>query len=370
MPVYWSMLIFIGIVGIVEQMHLQTTMIGKEVIDHKTPYLYAIVIFAYIAFFCSFRDIVLDTSAYIDSFNALPMDWGEMIHQVSKIQTGKVFYLIAGIFKLLISDNHYAWLGFLCIISCWCILRGLYKNSVDFTLSAFLFIATTNFTWLINGTRQFLVVSILFACSNWLIEGKKWKYILLALLLTTIHSSAIFIIPVCFFISSKTFLDKKIVLFAVITVIGTKYSEKVFELLKVLMDKDYTDSLMAGGGSNIMRLLIASVPIIIVLMAYKYVKANAPATIRLAINMSFIGTCFYFASSFTNGILIGRMPIYFTVYNLYLLPWVIKNCFNEESKKIAQFACIVLYLVYFYYQMVVTWNGLTYVSHILNLNFP
>lgn len=96
-------------------------------------------------------------------------------------------------------------------------------------------------------------------------------------------------------------------------------------------------------------------------------KANK--SIKLAINMSFVGVCFYFASTFTDGILIGRMPIYFTVYNLYLLPWLIHNCFEIRSRKIVWLGCACAYGLYFYYQMEVAWGGLMYVSDILHINF-
>ena len=85
--------------------------------------------------------------------------------------------------------------------------------------------------------------------------------------------------------------------------------------------------------------------------------------------MNLVGICFYFAATFTNGVLVGRMPIYFTVYGLYLLPWVIRNCFTKRSRKVVWVLCAISYFICFYYQMCIAWDGLMYVSKFLKLEF-
>lgn len=339
---------------------------GKEI--YKTRFVYAILTFLYIIFWIGLRDKVLDTTGYIKMFNAMPTEWNQMIVTVVKAETGNGFYFIQGVFKILISESHYVWLSFLCAVSCFCLLRTLYKYSVDFPLTAFLFIASTEFTWLLNGARQFLAVCILFAFSDWLIERRIIRYMLLVLLMSTIHSSVIFLIPVCLFVSAKKIFDKKMVIFILLTVVGTYFSESVFEIVELGLDKDYTASLEAGSGSNIIRLFVSLVPIMIVILTYKCVKEKATPFVCLAVNMSLVGSCFYFASTFTNGILIGRMPVYFEVYNLCLLPWLIKNCFTRQSRKFMWLACAGIYTIYFYYQMCIAWGGLVYVSDILQIN--
>ena len=134
---------------------------------------FVFIMIAYIVFFLGFRDVVLDTGAYIDSFNILPDNFQNLLLYLKGIDSGKGFYLFAGLFKILISSNHYVWLFFLASISTTSYLELLYKYSVDFPLTAYLFIATCTFTWLLNGCRQFLVVSIFFGFIDWLIRGEK-----------------------------------------------------------------------------------------------------------------------------------------------------------------------------------------------------
>lgn len=370
MPVYWSMLVMSAIIGVLCYITPRKIKIIDDEEISKVRIGYVLLFVGYFVFFIGFRDKVLDTGAYIENFNEIPMSFTEVIANLSIVKNGKGFYLIAAIFKLYILNNHYAWLFFLAIISCFFLFKTLYKYSIDFPLSAYLFIATTTFTWLLNGSRQFLVVCILFGFADWIIRGDKIQYIMLAILLSTIHSSAIFIAIIVVFISAEEILGKKMICFVAITVVGTYYSENVFAFFAELSETfDYSSSMTLDAGSNILRFFVAFTPLLIVLLNYRNVKQIAPPDIKLAINMSLVGNCFYFASTFTNGILVGRMPIYFTVYNLYLLPWVIRNCFTQDSKKFVWIFCVGLYFIFFYYQMCIAWDGLMYVSDVLNINY-
>ena len=270
MPIYWSMMAATALFAFLSLS--DNKLRYKQNVANKTRFSYAFLTFAYIAFFCCLRDEVQDTFAYINSFEAAPNEFSEILLYANNAKTGKLFYFIEALFKVLITDNYYLWLSFLCIISMVCLLRVYYKRSENFPFTAFLFVASTTFTWLINGTRQFLVVCILFAFSDWLLEGKKGRYVILAYILSFIHNAAIFMIPVCLFISAKKLWDKRLFLFVVLTIIGTAFSENVFEVLNDALDKDYSAGLAADTGSNILRLLVALVPVIIIAVERKIVE--------------------------------------------------------------------------------------------------
>ena len=67
----------------------------------------------------------------------------------------------------------------------------------------------------------------------------------------------------------------------------------------------------------------------------------------------------------------GLMPTYLAgrdedIYNVLLLPGLIDHIFEQKSAQLVKGVCIVAYFIFFYYQMVITWN-LPYESDILNL---
>ena len=54
----------------------------------------------------------------------------------------------------------------------------------------------------------------------------------------------------------------------------------------------------------------------------------------------------------TSGIFIGRLPIYASLYSQgILLPWEVEHMFNKESSQIIKLGMILLYLVFYYYQI-------------------
>jgi hypothetical protein len=51
-----------------------------------------------------------------------------------------------------------------------------------------------------------------------------------------------------------------------------------------------------------------------------------------------------------------------------LLPWLLKNAFNEQDKKILTYACVVGFFAYFCFDMYIAGNGI-YQSHNLGISY-
>ena len=47
----------------------------------------------------------------------------------------------------------------------------------------------------------------------------------------------------------------------------------------------------------------------------------------------------------------ARFNMYFIVYMILLLEWCIEHMFDERNRKIIYICCILLYCIYFYYEM-------------------
>ena len=71
---------------------------------------------------------------------------------------------------------------------------------------------------------------------------------------------------------------------------------------------------------------------------------------------------------FTSGILIGRLPIYFSMCNLVLLPWLIENCFSAGEEDLIKKGCYIGYFCYFIYFCYISNSGLTYHSISLHIS--
>ncbi len=137
----------------------------------ETSRVEMMLVFGYIIFWTGIRDGFVDTYAYISKFNNANLE--DLQYLEFTIDSGFGFDILEIVFKTFISDNYHMWLMFLAIITGGCIAVTFRRYSVNFYYTVFLFLASTNFTWLMNGIRQFLAVAIIFACTP-LIEKKRW----------------------------------------------------------------------------------------------------------------------------------------------------------------------------------------------------
>ena len=116
-------------------------------------------------------------------------------------------------------------------------------------------------------------------------------------------------------------------------------------------DRSAAEITSTTNGTNILRVLFFSIPTVLLIIFRKKIPADTPPIIGFSINASLIGTGFYVLSAFTNGVSIGRMPIYFTLYNYFLIPWEIKTFFKKESQTMVLFIFIAAYFIFYIYQM-------------------
>ena len=53
----------------------------------------------------------------------------------------------------------------------------------------------------------------------------------------------------------------------------------------------------------------------------------------------------------TSGILMGRMAIYTSLYSFIIMPYLIRNAFTKDSQKLVNILMIVLYFIYYCFEM-------------------
>lgn len=363
MLVYWSILIYTSIMGFFTNMKsikLKKGLRRENIVPKYLSYL----TFFLLIFFVGMRTNVLDTSTYIDFFESLPRSIFKINpNNTYGFETGFVVFSI--LIKQFISTNPNVWLMIIALISGICVMIPLRKYSLNFGFSAFLFISTTSFSWMINGMRQFICVTILFYFTNLILEHKTFKYIILVLLLSTIHTSCIIAIPVYFLVQDKPWDKKNIFLVALVVCVLLFTGSFVSVLNQLLLGTTYegiTSQFSNDDGVNLIRVLVNAMPTIIAFIFRKRLEKIDSKIINLCINMSFVSTMLYVIGSATSGILVGRLPIYFSLYNLILLPNMIEYLIKPKHRILVYIVCGFLYIIYFYYQMDIAWNGLIYQS--------
>lgn len=346
MIVYWSMIAVIAICAI-----------GNYTTRLKRKYwIYFPML--YIIFWAGIRTQFVDTAAYIRTYASIPTaSFRQVVEYAKGYDKDQLFYFLSGVFKYLLGDNYHYWFFAIALLSGLCIIRQIYKYSDSPFFALFLFMTMSIFTWMLNGIRQFIVISILFALSDWMLDKwKRWGYIIVILILSFVHSSALYALPFIIIVMFAKPWDWKMILLIVFIAIAIAYAGQFIDVLTETIGQDYAETMGESGGSSLLRTLVAAIPAGLSFIGRRIVQKEDDRYLNLCVNMSLISALLYFLSSFTNGILIGRMPMYFQVYNLILLPWLIKHCFEAKSRRILTIICIGCYLIYFIYQATIAGN--------------
>ena len=314
--------------------------------NYRSSLIFSILVFLPIILIVGYRDIWIgDTSGYVNAYNSLPTSLIEYLQIVDWSGKDPGFYIFSAIVKQIFGSDYRIWLIIIAAISGICLAITYKRYASNVVICAFLFFASTDYMgWMMNGMRQFLVAAIIFAVFPVLQKKKYVLFIAIVLLLYTVHASCIIVIPLFLCALGKPFNKKTLI------VLGLSLLAVLFvgNFLNILDDSlqgtaySTTVSQFEGDdGTNVFRVLVYAI------VYRKQINDDTPEIIKISINMSLIATAIFFVSMFTSGIFIGRVPIYFSLFNYILLPWEIKHFFREEIRKILWGLMIIFYLIYY-----------------------
>ena len=109
-------------------------------------------------------------------------------------------------------------------------------------------------------------------------------------------------------------------------------------------------------GTNLLRVLFYSIPALLALWGHRYVEQADSPLVNACVNCSICTAMIYLLSAFSSGIYVGRLPLYTTLQGYVVVPWLLKNMFTKESEAMVRVGLIGVFLLFFYYQMHVTWG--------------
>lgn len=243
------------------------------------------------------------------------------------------------------------------ILNLWTIRK--YCNDSYFELAIFVYVASGYYIVTMNGIRQSLAASIIFAGTSFILRGEFKKYLFLCILMTTFHTSALVMIPAYYVVRSEAW-SKRIYQLLILFLIGMVLYEPLMEVIyKVLGNSKYAEyQNFNEGGSNILRVLVFAIPVILSYIKRDKLKEWSEANIF--VNMSLI-SFLIMGFSLYNWIF-ARFTIYFQVYSFVLLAYIIKNCFEKSEKRLIYYGFLVCYFLFFIYEYKIS-LGIVYTSN-------
>jgi hypothetical protein len=337
----------------------QERLLGRTV--RRWDYLPAIILVLPLILWAGLRGDFIDTAAYRKMFLEESRGLGDISGVLFGDGKDTGFTALTIFLKYFIGNNDKLYFTIFAVFHMSCICLVFRKYSSDFWISIFLFVASTDYlSWMHNGIRQFLAVCMIFSCFDLIVKKKYVKLIIMILLASLIHGSALIMIPIIFVVQGKPWNIRTILMLlgtAVVVLFIDRFTPILHDMLADTQYSDVVDNEIwaVDDGTNIIRVLVYSVPAIVSLVGRKYLHQANNTAMNICVNCSIVTAALYAVSAVTSGIYIGRLPIYTTLMGYMSLPWLIKHMFNRDSARLVKAAMVVLYVAFYCYQTFMIW---------------
>lgn len=315
---YWWLLLWLFTGGVILNVYFPKR---KEIVLGKTEerwnILSAILLVLPYIIWAGFRsDNFGDTYIYRKNFLEAPDTVGQVLRYVNGAIKDKGFAALVAICKCIIGNQDVLYFLIIATFQLLVISLVLRKLSCNYWLSIFIFIASTDYlSWMHNGVRQFTAVAIAFGATELIVRKKYVAATIIILIASTIHGSALLMLPIMLIIQGKAW-NKKTMLLILASFLALVFVDQFTNILDTLLsDTQYTNVVSdwkswEDDGTNPIRILVYAVPTILSLIGYKYIKEADEPLINIAVNASIVSTGLGIISTGTSGIFLGRLPIY------------------------------------------------------------
>ena len=364
---YWWLLIWVFVGGAALSIAIpkrQELVLGK--LEKRWGIMPALILILPYIVWAGFRSYSFgDTSAYQQAFRECAASIGEIGTYISGVTKDKGFYFLMALEKSFFGSSDRLYFFLLAAFQLLVVVWMCRKYSEDFWFSIFLFIASTDYlSWTFNGIRQFTAVVMIYAATPLIVKKKYIPSILVILLASTMHQSALLMIPVIFIIQGKAW-NKKTILCIIACLAALLFVDQFTNIMDSMLSETQYVNVVSDyqswndDGTNPLRVLVYSVPALLSLIGLKYIRTENDPMINLTVGASVIVCGLYVVSMVTSGIFLGRLPIYLSLLSqCILLPWEINHLFTERSARLLKLVAVICYCIFFFYQMHFAWGVL------------
>ena len=123
------------------------------------------------------------------------------------------------------------------------------------------------------------------------------------------------------------------------------------DLLETTVYADNLIEMQEQAGTNPLRVAVFCLPALFALLKRNHIEWENNSFLNLSVNMSIITAGIYLISMVTSGIMVGRLPIYTSLFNYITLPYELEMYVDERYKDLVINVMVVFYLLYYYYMM-------------------
>lgn len=317
----------------------------------------AVVLFFPVFWLACMGNPINDVPLYIYEYKTLPTTLTDAKDYFNGMTSGQGFFILEEIIKKLFAGSTVAFRVCIALIQSIPIIYIFRKYCEQYWIGIYIFVASAcHIGWMMNGMRQFIAVIMIFSTLPWMIEGRKIRLIVVVGLAMTIHISAILMFPIVFIVQGKAWNKKTLTFIAISIALMFMFSRNVTLADTFLQGTEYAGSMssmrtMGDDGVNPIRVIISAVPMMLSFINRKSIQKEENKLIYICVNMSVVTVGLNMIAMVTSGILVGRLAIYTSLYSFIIIPYLIRKSFTERSQKIVNGMLIILYFIYYCFEV-------------------
>lgn len=314
---------------------------GQNVVKYHKNLLYVILTAAILIFVAGFRwKVGTDYTSYVRNYgNYIAGFWDDLL---SLNEPGiKIIAIVSSWIY-----NDYATMFFVAsLFTIGLSVMTISKYSDMFGFSILLFIFTGCWQGSFNGIRQFLAGAILFAGYRYIIDRRFIKYLLIVLIASAVHFSAILMIAI-YFITMRRIDLKQILLFAFIGIVLYFSYDLIFGFIENIKGEAVPMMTYMTKKVNLLRIAVAFAPVLLFFIIRTKVELTSEDTFY--INVLLINAVFMLATS--NSAYLARIGIYTNFFTVLALPRLI-TFYGERNARIFKIIAIIFYVIFWYIEV-------------------
>lgn len=224
MIVYYVVIVLIVVLGYAAQTNSYSTEGSVLQNNYKNNRFFVMCVFAVLVFVSAFRyNVGADfgnyynyskISSWLDDWKTVP--WDEIGNKLIALFNVTFLPEKSGVYVIIAS-----------FITIFLIVNTLGKNSENLTLSLLLFVFIGAYTGSFNGVRQYFAAAILFAGYRFVVERKLIKWIIIVILASCFHVTAILMVFI-YFITMQKKIGYLFVLYACVALVMYFSYDRIF----------------------------------------------------------------------------------------------------------------------------------------------
>ena len=302
--------------------------------------------------FAGFANKMADLTSFHFEFINIPQNFHlAMQTPINEIGWTAFVYFV----KYYISNNEQVFLFIVAFISLSCVCYFLYTYSTLIELSIFIFVASGLYYFSMNGIRQVLAASLLLLATGLLLKKKYLYLIIICILLSFIHKSILSSIPLFFIVQLRPW-SKLSIWVVTLLCVGIILIKLLLPFIVHLLYGDVSTSIIetyyATPGSNIIRVFLAAIPVVITFYLRKEIFARNDQLINISTNFSILFLLVTITAVPSGGNIVTRIGLYPQLFTLLLIPYVMTELIQPRYRTMTYqlffvtYSALLLYLSY------------------------